>query len=142
MEPQFIKEAVLIDDTYNGNLEGVRAGVYFLQQLKKRGSFLAPSGEEIKINRVIFVTPGLVEQGPKQEKNNRAVGRAIGEVADVVVLMQNSVTGAIEQGLNDVGWSGELVISDNPLEFYENLSAMLARGDIMLMQNDWTDNYE
>jgi UDP-N-acetylmuramoyl-tripeptide--D-alanyl-D-alanine ligase len=142
LEPRFINEAVLIDDTYNGNLEGVRAGVKVLEALKKRGAWTTPTGEEIKLNRIIFVTPGLVEQGPKKTKNNRAVGRLVGTVADVVVLMQNSVTVAIEQGLDDAGWSGELTISDNPLEFYENLTAMLARGDIMLMQNDWTDNYE
>ncbi|MCL2094923.1 Mur ligase family protein [Candidatus Saccharibacteria bacterium] len=142
LEPKIVHEALLIDDTYNGNLEGVRAGVNVVAALKKRGSFVNPAGEEVKLNRVICVTPGLVEQGTKMGSNNRAVGRLIGEVADAVVLMQNSVTGNIEQGLNDVKWSGELVISDNPLEFYENLTAMLARGDIMLLQNDWTDNYE
>ena len=30
----------------------------------------------------------------------------------------------------------------DPLQFYTNLDQFVAAGDIVLMQNDWTDNYQ
>jgi len=33
------------------------------------------------------------------------------------------------------------LIVDDPLSFYTNLDQIVAAGDVVLMQNDWTDNY-
>ena len=71
-----------------------------------------------------------------------AVGKLIGEAEpDVLVLMKNSVTAYIEAGLESTKFKGELRIESNPLEFYTNLSHFVAAGDLVVMQNDWTDNY-
>jgi hypothetical protein len=35
-----------------------------------------------------------------------------------------------------------LKIVDNPVRFYSNLDQFVATGDVVLMQNDWTDNYQ
>ena len=55
--------------------------------------------------------------------------------------MQNSVTNYVVEGLSEMGYSGDITIVDNPIEFYENLAMYTGRGDVVLMQNDWTDNY-
>ena len=55
--------------------------------------------------------------------------------------MKNSTTEFIESGLRTGGFSGDLLIVDSPLRFYENLDQFVAKGDVVLMQNDWTDNY-
>ena len=55
--------------------------------------------------------------------------------------MKNSVTGFIEKGIHEEKFSGQLLIQDNPLDFYSNLSHFVATGDLVVMQNDWTDNY-
>jgi UDP-N-acetylmuramoyl-tripeptide--D-alanyl-D-alanine ligase len=56
MQPYDLNGAIVIDDTYNGNLDGVRAGLSLLGELPAR--------------RKIYVTPGLVEQGEKTEANH------------------------------------------------------------------------
>lgn len=127
MQPKLIHGAWVIDDTYNGNSEGVRAGLILLDRLDAK--------------RKVYITPGLVGQGNKTQEVHEKIGRQIAEVADVVVLMQNSVTDYILKGLRDSKFSGKLVIIDDPLEFYTNLDQFIANGDLVLMQNDWTDNY-
>ncbi|MDR2063857.1 MAG: UDP-N-acetylmuramoyl-tripeptide--D-alanyl-D-alanine ligase [Candidatus Nomurabacteria bacterium] len=127
MEPKKVNGAVVIDDTYNGNLEGVKAGLKLLKSLEGK--------------RKIYVTPGLVEQGKKTAEIHTEIGREIGFVASEVVLMNNSTTQFIQKGLDEVGFAGEVKVVDSPLLFYENLPQYVAQGDIVLMQNDWTDNY-
>jgi len=120
--------AWIIDDTYNGNLEGVRAGTDLLRSLEAK--------------RKWYITPGLVEQGKLSAKNHKEVGRLIAAAKpDIVVLMQNSATVDIKYGLEEVGYSGELRTETDPLAFYTNLEQFVAAGDVVLMQNDWTDNY-
>lgn len=70
------------------------------------------------------------------------MGQQIAAVADVVVLIKNSVTDYILEGLKKSKFGGKLMIVDDPLEFYTNLDHFVAQGDVVLMQNDWTDNYE
>lgn len=128
MHPYELSGAWVIDDTYNGNIEGVEAGLTLL------GSFEA--------KRKIYVTPGLVEQGDKTQVIHERIGRKAAEVADVIILMSNSVTKHIQTGISQAGYTGELEIIEDPLGFYTNLEHFVAAGDIVLMQNDWTDNYE
>jgi hypothetical protein len=56
--------------------------------------------------------------------------------------MKNSVTDFIVSGLEDAGFKGTLMIIDDPLKFYTNLEHFVAAGDVVLMQKDWTDNYQ
>lgn len=127
MQPYRLNGAVIIDDTYNGNPKGIKAGLEFLDSIETR--------------RKIFVTPGLVEQGENSEEIHENIGEQAGKVCDVVVLMKNSTTDAIIRGLNQANFTGALKVVENPLSFYENLGHFVATGDVVLMQNDWTDNY-
>lgn len=127
MQPLHLSGAMIIDDTYNGNPKGVEAGLEFL--------------ESISAKRKIYVTPGLVEQGDRSDVIHEMIGRQAGRVCDVVILMNNSTTEAIRRGLKEVDFAGELKIINNPVSFYSNLGHYVAAGDVVLMQNDWTDNY-
>jgi len=128
MQPSHVNGAWIIDDTYNGNLEGIRAGLKLL--------------ETTDAKRKIYVTPGLVEQGEKTEEVHEEVGKLIAEAnPDVVVLMENSVCEIIKKSLLEHGYKGELRIEEDPLGFYTKLQYEIATGDLILMQNDWTDNY-
>ncbi len=127
MQPRQLVGAWVIDDTYNGNSDGVRAGLAWLASVEAK--------------RRVYVTPGLVEQGSQTAAVHRQIGRDIAGVADLVVLIQNSVTPHIQQGLKEANFVGELVLIDDPLNFYSNIEHFIAAGDVVLMQNDWTDNY-
>jgi UDP-N-acetylmuramyl pentapeptide synthase len=128
MQPYQLAGAWIIDDTYNGNLEGVRAGTALLAALPA--------------SRKLYVTPGLVDQGRETIKVHTEMGQLIAQAhPDIVVLMQNSVTGYIRRGLEQASYTGELRIEADPLQFYTNLDQFVVTGDVVLMQNDWTDNY-
>jgi UDP-N-acetylmuramyl pentapeptide synthase len=128
MQPRQMAGAWIIDDTYNGNLEGIRVGLQLLKELPAK--------------RKIYVTPGLVDQGAENERVHREIGKLIAKAnPDSVVLMKNSVTKWIEAGLKADDFKGKLTIENEPLNFYTNLEHFVAAGDVVLMQNDWTDNY-
>lgn len=127
MEPRKLHGAWIVDDTYNGNSDGVIAGLKLLK--------------ESQATRRIYVTPGLVEQGDKTKEVHELIGRLAARSADMIVLMKNSVTDYIVAGLQHEKFAGELRIIDEPLEFYTNIEHFVAAGDVVLMQNDWTDNY-
>lgn len=128
MQPYELHGAWIIDDTYNGNIEGVRAGTELLKTLPAK--------------RKIYVTPGLVDQGKESPAVHQEMGRLIAAAQpDIVVLMENSATPDILQGLTAAGYDNKLIVEDDPLGFYTNLQAFVAAGDVVLMQNDWTDNY-
>ena len=128
MQPYQLAGAWIIDDTYNGNLEGIVAGTTVLKDLPGK--------------RKLYVTPGLVDQGEETERVHITVGKLIAEAnPDIVVLMKNSVTHYIETGLKQGKFTGKIDIKDDPLEFYTNLAHFVAHDDLVVMQNDWTDNY-
>jgi len=128
MQPYQLADAWIIDDTYNGNIEGIRAGTRLLA--------------ELPATRKIYVTPGLVDQGEENERVHKEIGKLIaGSNPDLIVLMQNSVTDLIQDGLNGGKYKGEVRIESNPLDFYTNLNHFVASGDLVMLQNDWTDNY-
>jgi UDP-N-acetylmuramyl pentapeptide synthase len=128
MQPYELSGAWIIDDTYNGNIEGIRAGTQALKDLAA--------------NRKIYISPGLVDQGREIRAVHEEMGRLIAEAnPDIVVLMQNSTTPHILRGLKAAGYNNEIRLEDDPLDFYSNLASFVAAGDVVLMQNDWTDNY-
>ncbi len=129
MQARHMHGAWLIDDTYNGNIEGLIAGLKLLA--------------ELDMKRKWYVTPGLVDQGVESVNVHKELGKNIAKYnPDIVVLMENSARPIIEDSMKKAGYKGELRIEENPLEFYTNLEQVVAAGDLMLLQNDWTDNYE
>jgi len=128
MEARLVHGAWIIDDTYNGNLEGLKAGLRLLT--------------ELKFKRKWYVTPGLVDQGDETTRVHEELGKAIAEAGPAkVVLMENSACPVIEKSMKEHGFSGELIVETDPIEFYTNIEHVVAAGDLVLMQNDWTDNY-
>lgn len=129
LQPYSLGGATIIDDTYNGNLEGMKVGLELLASLPAK--------------RKIFVTPGLVEQGADSSNIHKQLGSYIAQAnPNKVVLMQNSTTAAIKSGLEQQKYQGEVVVEPEPLDFYQNLQHFVASGDVVLLQNDWTDNYQ
>ena len=128
MQPYSLNGATIIDDSYNGNIEGLRAGLELLN--------------ELKFKRKIYVTPGLVDQGSSTKQVHNELGELIAKAnPDQVVLIKNSVTKYIQEGLIKAGFKNDLVIQNDPLFYYNNLANFVAKGDLVLLQNDWTDNY-
>ena len=128
MQPYRLGAAWVIDDSYNGNIDGMEAGLALLAALPAK--------------RKIYITPGLVDQGPENKRVHLKLGSLIAKSgADTVVLMDNSVKGFILEGLDKGNFKGKLRVEKDPLAFYKGLDQLVAAGDLVLIQNDWTDNY-
>jgi UDP-N-acetylmuramyl pentapeptide synthase len=80
---------LVIDDSYNGNPEGVAEAIKVLSRFSAR--------------RKIFLTPGLVETGNKDEQIHLEIGKQLAKTADLVILIKNSVSDYIARGLADSG---------------------------------------
>lgn len=125
---RLVSGAWLIADAYNGNIEGLRAGLELLKELPGR--------------RKWYITPGLVDQGRETVGVHNELGRLIAAAQpDEVVLIRNSVADIILTAMKAHGFSGTVRLEDDPLEFYTSLEQLLAAGDIAMLQNDWPDNY-
>ncbi|HEX5447856.1 MAG TPA: Mur ligase family protein [Candidatus Saccharimonadales bacterium] len=129
MELRHLGGANVVDDTYNGNIDGMKAGLELLKELPAK--------------RKIYITPGLVDQGAESIRIHQELGKLIaGANPDIVVLMQHSVTPDIQKGLEAGNYQGRLILENDPLNFYNNLEQFVAAGDLVVMQNDWPDQYK
>lgn len=119
---------LVIDDSYNGNPDGAEEAIKVLSHFKNR--------------RKIYITPGLVETGSKVDEIHETIGKNLGKVADLVILIKNSATYHIDKGLKAVHFPSQNIIWFNSaLEAHACLSSLLQTGDVILFQNDWSDNY-
>ncbi len=129
LEPRTDAQGVTtLDDSYNGNSDGVRAVIEFLASQKG--------------GRRWYVTPGLVEMGARKEEVHREIGRQLARAGiEKVILVRNSVTPFIEKGLQEGQYKGEVMWFDKAPDAFAALPSLTTSGDIVLLQNDWPDQY-
>ena len=129
LEPKTDKSGVItLDDSYNGNPDGVRAVIEFLSSLQG--------------HRRMYMTPGLVEMGAKTEAVHIDIGKELAKSnIEKVILIKNSVTGYIEKGLKEGNYKGEVIWFDDSLKAFQALPHLTVSGDVVLLQNDWPDQY-
>jgi UDP-N-acetylmuramoyl-tripeptide--D-alanyl-D-alanine ligase len=128
LQPRVDGGVTMIDDSYNGNPDGARVAIEFLKTLQG--------------HRRWYVTPGLVETGARKEEVHKTIGRELADAKiEKVVLMRNSVTPFIEQGLKEAAYNGEIIWFDDALVAFRALPTMTVAGDVVLIQNDWPDQY-
>jgi len=121
-----IKTSYIIDDSYNGNPDGVRAAIRVLESFPNR--------------RKIYVTPGLIELGEKSETIHLDIGNNLAKVADLIVLVDTRATKSIAQGLLEAGFDKEkILIFPNATETHKKVRSLIASNDVVLFQNDWPD---
>jgi UDP-N-acetylmuramoyl-tripeptide--D-alanyl-D-alanine ligase len=128
MEPRVDGGVTWIDDSYNGNPDGAAAAIEFLKTLQG--------------HRRLYVTPGLVEMGSRKEEIHKEMGRKLADAGiEKVVLIRDSVTPYIEKGLKESGYKGEIIWYDYGPTAFNALPKMTVSGDVILIQNDWPDQY-
>ena len=121
-------DVLVIDDSYNGNPAGVREAISVLNKFTNR--------------RKVFITPGLVEMSEKTQQIHEEVGRLLGQAADLVILIRNSVTPYIAEGLKSTNFSERnLRWFETAQEAHASMVDIIRPGDVVLFQNDWPDNY-
>jgi UDP-N-acetylmuramoyl-tripeptide--D-alanyl-D-alanine ligase len=118
----------IIDDSYNASAEGTAAAVEVLSQFNS--------------GRKIVVTPGIVELGEKQDKENFNFGVRLAQNCDYIILVGENQTLPIRQGILSKGFDEAYILTVSSLdEAKEKLSQILKSGDTVLFENDLPDNY-
>lgn len=118
---------LLIDDTYNGNLDGALAAMKTLKRYEDKHR--------------IYLTPGLVELGNKTEEVHLKIGENLAECTDEVWLIKNSATDYILRGLDKKKFPTNMIrVFNSAPEAHKNIQS-LSKSTVLLMQNDWSDNY-
>lgn len=130
LEPKVLDNGtIIIDDTYNGNTHGIDQGLEVLRKFSSR--------------RKVYVTPGLVEVGDLKKEIHIDIGRKIATSADFVILIANSVTDFLVEGLLEKKFPEErIIIYPTAKIAYAKLKEHIRANDVVLMQNDWSDNYK
>ena len=119
---------LVIDDSYNGNPDGVKEAIYLLSTYEGK--------------RRVYITPGLVEAGQRAAEVHRKIGKELSSVAHLVVLIENSVTPFIAEGLMDGGFKKENIRWYKSSESaHADMGHIIKPNDVVLFQNDWPDNY-
>lgn len=121
------KGIVLIDDSYNSNVDGINAAMEVL---------------DIFSGRKIVVTPGLVELGKEENVANFNFGKTLAGHADVVVIVGRHNAETLINGLTEGGMALENIkFGKNTKRGNDVLNEMLKEGDVVLFENDLPDNY-
>ena len=116
----------ILDDGYNSNVKGARAA---LEVLNSFGG------------RKIVVTPGLVELGVLEEKENTELGRNLVGL-DYVILVGDTLVTAVKNGYIKGGGDEDKIITvPNIFKAQEQLKQFITQGDTVLFLNDLPDIY-
>ncbi len=122
--------SILIDDAFNSNPNGFKAGLELLPVLKDDGG------------RSILITPGMVELGPAHDEEHRKIAAVAAQTCDVVLAV------CAERIPSFVATFKEQAPDKELLEFatFKDAEAWLVAnrksGDVVLIENDLPDLYE
>jgi len=112
---------LIIDDSYNGNPNGVQEAIIVLSRFSSR--------------RKIYVTPGLAEVGEKNKDLHIEIGKQLASVADMVILENNEAGRFIKEGLLKNNFFEKYIKTYPSIhEAYVDLDNILMNGDVILFQ--------
>jgi UDP-N-acetylmuramoyl-tripeptide--D-alanyl-D-alanine ligase len=118
----------VIDDSFNGNFEWIKSTIELLKN--------------IKWHRKLYLTPGLVELGKESFRIHHEIWEILAPVVDKVLLIDNVATKSIHNWLIDAGFDkNNITIYNSTLDAHEDLKNILISEDVIVFQNDWSDNY-
>ncbi len=127
LEPIYNKatDVMVIDDSYNGNFDGIKSGIEVLSRAN---------------GRKIVLTPGLVELGNASKEVHNKIGELYAKSVDLVLLIKSPMTDDIMEGMRKNNFNN-FVVYENTNEAHGDLGKILKSGDTIIFQNDLTDNY-
>lgn len=121
----------VIDDAYNSNPAGAAAALEVLADF-----------DEAEANRIVVVTPGIIELGELQARENETFGRHAATVADYLIVVGRVNRAAIVAGASGPTAKAEVITTDTLDEATERLKTLLRPGDVVLFENDLPDQLE
>ena len=121
------KKIVIIDDSYNSNVDGIDAAMDVLDNFK---------------GRKIVVTPGLVELGKMENVANLEFGKTLAKHVDMAIIIGHHNAEMLINGLIDGGMDrANIKFAKNLNKGNAVLNEIVQEGDVVLFENDLPDNY-
>ena len=118
----------IIDDAFNSNPVSSKAALDVLSKFKE--------------GRKIIITPGMIELGEDEAKENKEFGRNIAKVCDFAILVGPKRTIPIQEGIKEQGFDENGLFIVDSLDKATQVLAKLTRPkDVVLFENDLPDNY-
>jgi UDP-N-acetylmuramoyl-tripeptide--D-alanyl-D-alanine ligase len=128
--------ALLLDDTYNSNPAGAAVALSVLAQVGRLS------------HRRVVVTPGMVELGRLQQRENAELARSVAAVATDLVVVGRTNRRALLEGARQAHGPGagpgqdlsvvEVATRDAAVNWVQ---ANVGPGDVVLFENDLPDHY-
>ena len=117
----------IIDDSYNSNVDGVKAAMEVLDTFE---------------GRKIIITPGLVELGKEENVANFEMGKLIANHVDVAIIVGSHNAEMLINGLKEAGFNAENIMFATTLKKGNDiLNEIMKEKDVVLFENDLPDNY-
>ncbi len=118
----------IIDDAFNSNPVSSKAALDVLSKFKE--------------GRKVIITPGMIELGEDEDKENKQFGKNIAKVCDFAILVGKNRTKPIQEGIKSQGFPAEsLFIVDSLDQATQVLQKLVRPKDVVLFENDLPDNY-
>ena len=118
----------VIDDSYNANSSGVVAALETLSLFE---------------GRKIVVTPGIVELGKEERKENELLAKNLVSTADFTILVGAYNSYIIRDAMIKEGYSFDNIFVANDLEeAKQKLKEIAKEGDVVLFENDLPDKFD
>jgi len=117
----------VIDDSFNGNIEGIKSIVHLLRNAPFSG-------------RKILIAGWVVELWEESDSVNQAIWQDIATAADMVLLVEGPIWNAIEVWLMEKSFKNIKKYS-SPLHLHEDLKNITQSWDMIIFQNDLPDTY-
>ncbi|WP_245683914.1 UDP-N-acetylmuramoyl-tripeptide--D-alanyl-D-alanine ligase [Rhodohalobacter halophilus] len=120
----------VIDDAFNSNPVGAKNAVDILASFNT--------------GKKIIITPGMIELGELEEKENQKFGEHIAKSGlDLVILVGDEQTKPIQKGIASVqsGSKTDVKIVNSLFEANDYLETYASPGDVVLYENDLPDTY-
>lgn len=129
-EPRRSEKILRLNDAFNSNPVGFSAALDVLSEL--------PGG------RKVLVTPGMIELGERQAKENQKVAKKAAALCDLVIVVGRTNRDALLNGLQEGGMAQEkYLIQDTMGGALQYLAkSYCSEGDVILIENDLSDLYE
>ena len=118
---------IVIDDAFNSNPVGAKMAIDVLGKFK---------------GRKIVITPGMVELGTEEKKENKKFGKHMASVVDIAILVGNKRSEPIVEGLREGKFDEANIFVVADLNAATVKLAELSKvGDVILFENDLPDSY-
>ena len=126
LQPIYSGCVTILGDSYNANVNGAAAAVETLKLFS---------------GRHFVVTPGLVELGILEQKENEKLGGRLAGL-DRVILVGDTLVKSVKKGYDEAGGKGEALTIVPTLDDAQALLAQeVSPGDTVLFLNDLPDIY-